>query len=113
MCCESRPYEPLRIIYARAAMCETCPAGRRGPRGGVALCTITGRDIAQHVDGSAACPKRRFPDANGLIRWLGIRWIGVPRPLRWLLSWRGLRRAHYGCGCIFFIRRVFGLSNNP
>ncbi len=56
----------------------------------------------------SACP--RGPDDRGLVRWLGIRWRGVPWPVKMVLSdevmcgWLGHDRPGRmedmpGCGC--------------
>ena len=93
---------PADLVRERAAICRVCPEGER--RGfGVVACTVSGRRIEEHLYG-VPCPADHHPDAEGIVNWLGIRWYGVPWPVRvWtrfthrskprLNSWRG-------CGCI-------------
>ena len=76
------------------------------------------------------CPVGRAPDADGRVRWLGIRWRGVPWLLRQVMAdevasayWLGLPKTVAlddvpGCGCIDRIKawttrwvgRMFGWS---
>ena len=88
----------------RAAMCHVCPESvsgytADGARGAVA-CTVGGSWR------EARCPLGMFPDRRGRVRWLGIRWRGVPMPLRVLvyMSRPGTRRL-WGCGCVDAIKR--------
>jgi len=95
---------------AKAAMCETCLFGtggqtRYGP--GVVACSIDGKPIS--VAMTRPCPRGRHPDADGVIRWAGVRWQGVPMPLRVVLRlWHPrhprLRRWD-GCGCVVILKR--------
>lgn len=91
-------------------MCETCSscslAGTRYGRGGVA-CTIDGVPASRAL--SRPCPRGRHPDRQNVVRWMGVRWYGVPMPLR---IW--LRIAHPrhprifrwdGCGCVVVLKR--------
>lgn len=83
----------------KAAMCQTCPhANRTGV--GVVGCTISGQHIETVVRTGFSCPAGRF---NGTrVRWAGVEWLGVPEPLRWLLTWQLKREPRNldGCGCI-------------
>lgn len=58
-------------------------------------------------------------DSAGLVKWCGVRWIGVPYPLRlaaivrgmvyareWLPVRKALRK-FAGCGCIWRLKRLF------
>lgn len=53
--------------------------------------------------------RRSLPDSRGVIRWLGVEWIGVPAPIRWACRHPDLRDVlglpepsgpFWGCGCI-------------
>lgn len=36
--------------------------------------------------------------------WLGIWWLGRPKPLRWWDALCGRTEVYYGCGCVVFLR---------
>ena len=59
------------------------------------------------------------PEPSGIVRWCGVRWIGVPFPLRlaaiaramihareWLPVRKAMRK-FAGCGCIERLKRLF------
>ena len=107
MGCRCRETVPqIDRVADRAAMCQTCRHARRASNGSAIACTITSRDIGSIVVDRASCPIARHPDDDGIVRWMGLRWMGVPEPLRWRLVWmlrrepRGLR----GCGCVAAIK---------
>lgn len=63
-------------------------------------CTLDGRSVADHMDGS--CPIGRTKD--GLVRFAGLWWYGLPAPHRvWLWAFH---KSHpgvsswAGCGCV-------------
>ena len=41
------------------------------------------------------------------VSWLGLRWVGIPDPVRWWLDrfhiteWRGRPVKYNGCGCMY------------
>lgn len=85
---------------ANAVMCALCLRAAAGD------CPQTGQpaDIMAFTGG---CPIGRHPDAAGLVRWLRVRWMGVPAPIRWawpvLRRWLGLPPLSGplpGCGCL-------------
>ena len=85
---------------ARALICHSCVFALR--KGGQAVsCTVGGLPVIGHVQG-APCRKNKHPDGDGVVRWIGLRWYGVPRPIVWWLSirWPALRAASLGCGCL-------------
>lgn len=56
---------------------------------------------------------RCLPDSAGVVRWLGVRWYGVPKPIRLLWSNPDVREALglpalsaplYGCGCVVLMK---------
>lgn len=116
--CECKgPNSACSRLVTKTAMCETCPAGTLGPSRygrGVVACSIDGKPIAKAI--TRACPRGRHPDAEGIVRWAGIRWFGVPMPLRvklrlWHPRHPRLRRWD-GCGCVVILKRgteTFGL----
>ena len=106
-CCGEKLSDPIGTIRTRAGLCHSCPKGRHGPSGGVILCTVSGLEIEKHLRGEAACPRGRYPDVHGIVRWFGVRWIGVPAPIRWYLRLGGLRVKFDGCGCIEWVKRHF------
>lgn len=102
----------LDVIQTRAAMCELCPAAVGS--GEAARCRemVPGAMLAGTVrDPGAVCPRGRWPDGRGLVRWLRVLWIGVPWPVRVWLHARG-RISHPdalpGCGCLYALKRLIG-----
>ena len=84
---------------ARAATCGLCA-------GDSPLCPASGRAVELHVRG--VCPRGKYPDHAGRVRWLGVWWVGLPWPKRaWLWTSRYSDRdprafleAFPGCGCL-------------
>lgn len=69
-------------------------------------CTLDGERFRRTVRPiGKPCPLGRHSDAEGKVRWLGLRWYGVPAPLRWF-KLRGRRWP--GCGCIVPLKLAFG-----
>lgn len=86
-------------------MCAVCPA--RWTREGVIQCTLDGRACVDHVK-RGDCPKGRYPAQDGSVRWMGVRWIGMPKPLRWRFWWLYRRRPRVdGCGCVLRLKRAW------
>ena len=98
---EARP-QLSNAPTSRAAMCQTCPNAQRNKLGGATRCKIDGKSIVYLTTRENVCPIGRHPDAAGRVRWLGVEWLGVPEPLRWLLTWQLKREPRNldGCGCI-------------
>lgn len=48
-------------------------------------------------------------DRRGRVRWLGIRWKGLPEPLRWRLRACGVRHPDRlpGCGCALWAKQAW------
>lgn len=100
----------MELNRTRVAMCTACPWVVRNTRGHLVLCRIDHDGIA----GRTSCPHRRYPDASGVLRWLGLRWYGVPAPLRWWLQerWGLLQKTTLpGCGCIVVLKNLVGRFN--
>jgi hypothetical protein len=103
----------LPIIYLeRSAMCRACPE-RAGD--GLGTCGLAGKPVEVMIQ-RGGCPIWAFPIA-GIVRWLGVRWRGVPYPIRLYLWVRhGTHPAKWpGCGCLhvpksLYERIVDGLS---
>lgn len=73
------------------------------------ICSVSMHPLESHINGRT-CPLRKHPDANGWIRWCGIRWIGLPLPVRLWLSlrfWDALYMDTPGCGCILWLKRLW------
>lgn len=59
-------------------------------------------------------PRWCHVDADGSVRWLGVRWYGLPYPLRVFLwikyrdrwAWRHVRQLP-GCGCIARLKDIW------
>jgi hypothetical protein len=93
----------------RAMMCAACPE-----RCGVTVCLVNGRTLRQNIIENT-CPLGAFPD-RGQVHWLGIRWWGVPAPIRWSSNTRigrailgGIPRpaAMPGCGCLVRLKTAW------
>lgn len=103
----------------RAVMCWACTHARDADRraGMIALVARVRRGSGRWCaggDGAATpivdrlargdCPRARFAPVGRGTRWMGVAWIGVPMPLRWLARAAGRHKveadAWYGCGCI-------------
>jgi len=83
----------------RSAMCAACPRLRNWT-----VCSIDN----QPASGRTHCPKGRFPDAHGVVRWMRVRWYGVPYPLRvTVAALRAARKPLPGCGCIVRLKDLW------
>ena len=90
---------------SRAAMCQTCPKAKHNAKGSAVTCTIGGKSVAEIAfDAAYECPTGRMHTTT--TRWLGVEWIGVPEPLRWVLTWQlgRLPRGLEGCGCVKVVK---------
>lgn len=98
-------------IDSRRAMCISCPS-RKGAAWGcggrpLGRCSVAGQPIGLMIAGVKPCPRGRHPDQAGRVRWMGISWLGVPMPIRWLAAALGRERGGIdqveqlpGCGCV-------------
>ena len=79
---------------SRAVMCDCCKHsdGLQCRKSGFGALVIVSAP-------KAICPIRRHPNENGVVRWLGIEWYGVPAPIRWRVK-KHLSGTLGGCGCI-------------
>lgn len=96
----------LADMRVPAAMCHLCPYAEHGPSAwvdGAVACTVDGKPVA----GRQACPRGVW--SGGLIRWLGVKWRGVPMPIRWVMRavYRVPLRKWVGCGCLDGVKRVY------
>jgi len=102
-CCATKPDGDK---LTRTAMCAACIGHKRE-------CKVSHRFVGLHIDGEP-CPLNRHPTATGIVRWMGVDWIGVPFPIRAYLY---LRRGDgcsiewcnrfEGCGCIDVIKAAW------
>ncbi len=90
---------PPTSASTRAAMCQTCPHAVK-ERGSAIQCTVNGSAVMTIAMTTDPCPAGRFDGTR--VRWAGVEWLGVPEPLRWLLTWQLKREPRNldGCGCI-------------
>lgn len=91
------------LIRTRTIICASCKHADDH-----AACTIDGHPIGWHVQGGK-CPKGKQADHYGHVRWLGVKWLGIPRPVRW---WHNLTEKLQwdqvpGCGCILWLKRIW------
>lgn len=87
-------------------MCQTCPHAKFNDRGSAVTCTINGRSVPEIAfDTAYECPAGRMKP-HGMTRWFGMDWVGVPEPLRWVLTWQLGRspRGLEGCGCVKVVK---------
>lgn len=94
----------------RALACAVCPHAVKDDRGRRMYCGKQGnRSIAlMTVNGQAVCPVGRWPNEKGETTWLGLRWLGVPEPLRWVFLWRAKRNPKadgWSCGCLACVKQ--------
>lgn len=74
------------------------------------LCRVDGRirsrpEVEREVTRLALMRCGRGTLLDGIrVRWLGLVWIGVPEPLRWVIGERDLPMDLPGCGCIARLR---------
>lgn len=90
---------------ARAIICQTCIYAERSDatRFGLAVVSCRGLPIAEYITGLRACPEGKHPDRDGVVFWLGLRWFGVPGPLRLAVKpW--LSGSVPGCGCVRILK---------
>lgn len=90
-----------RDTRACAVMCMLCPE-RQGD-----ICTVTQLTVSTMM--RQGCPRGHHPDSpfDITLQWLGLRWYGVPAPLRWTMRLlaalrvvRPLTGPLAGCGCV-------------
>lgn len=93
---------------ARAVRCHLCPHGQAIQ--GLTICTINGDTIGYRElhQPQRTCPLKRWPDESGKVRWLGMKWRGLPWPLRIRIALEAAVRSfrkrmeetrYPGCGC--------------
>lgn len=104
MSCGCKGYTPTTA--ARWVMCDNCPHLDRDTE----ECRVSEIPVSVAISANI-CPKGRFPNERGLVRWLGLRiWRGAPRPLQWRSMLRHRirsRKGNAGCGCIDPIKRLW------
>lgn len=88
-----------------AVMCMVCPERRDQ------VCTVNELPTRRIVELRIACPMDHHPNGAGVLVWLGVKWYGVPAPIRW--AWPVLRRLNRWpdlsgslpwCGCVKTIK---------
>lgn len=81
-------------------MCFGC---EHADRKGLTVLSCEGVPIVHRIT-AGQCPLNRHPDPAGVVKWAGIRWLGVPYPLRlwaWLMHPKHPRPSSIRqCGCI-------------
>ena len=95
-----------------AVMCDHCREAVVTRDGWAHGCRITGMTVSAACRRYSHCPRERLPDADGIVRWLGIRWYGVPYPLRvwrWQTRFNDVEFREYmaripQCGCIVVLK---------
>ena len=94
--------EGKELVRLRSIVCGSC----KHLDG--AACGISGMPYQVHAAGHK-CPKNKQADENGYLRRFGMRWVGIPAPVRWWKAWRGDRRwlESPGCGCLLLLKRLW------
>lgn len=104
--------KPNPSVLLSAAMCGACQSLDRP---GMVVCTIDGKPSL-----SRPCPIGKHADKDGVVRWAGLEWHGMPYPirlvyrwswLRWLTGVRNPRLANLkpeGCGCCVGLKDAVG-----
>ncbi len=106
-------------------MCKSCAASKRAMDAGrtnKAMCTACGwrkgqtcgwsghMITAETVHQGVHCPLGRHTVAerDGVVVWMGLRWHGVPEPVRVELAVRGVKlrggQPLPGCGCLVWLK---------
>lgn len=92
-------------LRSRAAMCHTCIYAEHAPNafvGGAISCTIEGGKLLEK------CPKGKFGESAGVVKWLGLEWYGVPYPIRlalWICHPKHPKPSGFtGCGCLKVVK---------
>lgn len=96
MCCRTTQASPYRAADL-AAGCWACPRSRERP----GFCGASGEPIVEVTVGGRPCPAGILPaPGRPTFRLWGVRWRGVPMPLRWVLDALGSDAEFAGCGCV-------------
>jgi hypothetical protein len=92
--------EAVDNYVVNVVMCLRCRHGGTSGR-----CRRTDRPVAE-ITIMGECPKRRHakPGARPIVRWMLLRWYGVPKPLRLGLP---ERYKLTGCGCVVVLKDVW------
>jgi len=95
--------EGRELVRTRTIICASCKYADVH-----AYCTIDTNSIGWHVQGGK-CLKGKQADANGHVRWLGMKWLGIPAPVRWWRNWRDETKWDQvpGCGCLVWLKRLW------
>lgn len=108
-CMNARP-DAAEIRRARSIICHWCIYAEHdtGPWDGTAVtCTVDGLSVETHCTSCRpSCPVGKHPDLNGMVRFMGIEWYGVPAFLRWLLVFK-LTGNVPGCGCVRVLKDLW------
>lgn len=102
-CGSCQPTDP-NMVRAKSAICHLCIYAERDAVSpwvvGAVSCSVDGKPIESHIMAKVpTCLKGKHPDAQGMVKWLGILWYGTPYPMRVLLR-RRLTGPLPGCGCM-------------
>jgi hypothetical protein len=92
---------PPTDSITNACLCSWCP-----DRSGLTHCSLNGQPLHLLIH-TGTCPAGRHADAHGRVVWCGIRWIGVPYPLRLAMRYK-LGRLIVGCGNRVDTRKLAG-----
>ena len=95
--------EGRELVRTRTIICASCKYADSQ-----AACTIDGYPLGHHIQGGA-CPKKKQADDNGHVPWMGMKWLGIPSPVRW---WHNRTKETRwdqvpGCGCVVWLKRLW------
>ncbi len=80
--------EGKELVILRTIVCGSCKHLRKD------TCSVSGMPYRVHTVGFE-CPKNKQADDNGHLRRFGMRWVGIPAPVRWWKAWRSLSSGEY------------------
>lgn len=98
----------LPVIYLeRAAMCRVCPHRVSQGAADLGWCSLADTGVGLRLEGGQ-CPAGHHPGSDGKLRWLGVKWRGIPYPVRlWLRVRHGTATGKWpGCGCIDRLKTI-------
>lgn len=99
-----------------AGVCLACGDAAAG----LTVCSIDGQPLTAHAM-RGSCPAGRHLSKQGTVQWLGIRWYGLPWPIKAACRWflgrlvlgggSVLAVADTGCGCTVRLKHAWAIRH--